>query len=171
MSSPTVLVVDIGGTRVKLGIGGGRERADFKSARDMRPDWAVEKIRSMTNGWEYDRIAIGFPGRVDRDGPVDEPGNLGNGWIAFDFKKALGKPVRIINDAVMQALGAYHGGRMLFIGLGTGVGSALITERTAVPLELGDLPYKGKRLFDAIGRSAIEARGEKECPFQAGRPF
>jgi polyphosphate glucokinase len=126
----------------------------------MTPAEMFGRITDETRAWQYDVVSIGYPGRVGPDGPTDEPGNLGSGWVGFDFAQALGKPIRIVNDAVLQALGAYDGGRMLFLGLGTGVGSALISEHVAVPLELGDLPYgHNGTLMDTLGRDALERIG------------
>ena len=116
----------------------------------LTPTGLVRKIAGELEEWRYDVVSIGYPGRVAGGGPTHEPGNLGDGWVSFDFKNAFGKPVRIVNDAVMQALGAFDDGRMLFLGLGTGVGSALVTEQVVVPLELGELPYP--RGWQAVGQ-------------------
>jgi polyphosphate glucokinase len=156
----TVLVIDIGGSHIKMALGGTDQRARFDSHGDLTPKQAMSRIRQETEGWSYDVVAIGYPGRVGADGPVEEPGNLGSGWIEFDYEAALGKPVRIVNDAVLQALGAYREGRMLFLGLGTGLGSALVTERVVVPLELGELPYEdGGTLWQRLGRDGLERLG------------
>ena len=115
----------------------------------------------MVSGWSYDVIAIGFPGAVENNAPAAEPGNLGEGWVGFDFQEALGKPVRVVNDAVMQALGGYQSGRMLFLGLGTGVGSALVTEHVVVPLELGSLPHVGGgTIAERLGRAGLARDGK-----------
>lgn len=122
----------------------------------------MSQVRVLTNGWHYDAVSIGYPGRMAGEEAVAEPGNLGTGWVGFDFAEAFGRPVRMVNDAVLQAIGAYHGERMLFVGLGTGVGSALVTEHVAVPLELGDLPDgPGRTLFDSLGREGLERLGEE----------
>ena len=161
MQSVQVLVIDIGGSHLKLALAGRQERALFDSSPDLTPVELIRRIRGEPEEWSYDVVSIGYPGRVDAGGPTHEPGNLGNGWVAFDFEGAFGKPVRIVNDAVMQALGAFDGGRMLFLGLGTGVGSALVTEHVIVPLELGELPYgPGETLMQSLGRQAFEERGE-----------
>ena len=158
-----VLVVDIGGSHVKLLASDQPEPRRFDSGEDFTPQMLVERVQAHTRGWEYDVIALGYPGAVGADGPVAEPGNLGRGWVGFDFAAAFERPVRIANDAVMQALGSYDGGRMLFLGLGTGLGSALVVERVVIPLELGDLPIApdevladrlGKRGFDRLGEAA-----------------
>jgi polyphosphate glucokinase len=155
-----VLVLDIGGTRVKLGASGSNETRRFKSGREMTPDSFMEKVRWKTAGWRYDVVAIGYPGTVHEHGPAAEPGNLAPGWVGFDFEAAFARPVRVVNDAVMQALGAYQSGRMLFLGLGTGVGSALITEHVLIPLELGCLPHVGGgTLVDRLGRAARKRDG------------
>jgi hypothetical protein len=148
-----ILVVDVGGSNVKLMISRGRRRK-FKSGPKMTPREMVAGIKSTADGWRYDVIAIGFPAPI-RDGRIaDDPKNLGKGWIGFNFEKALRKPVRLINDAAMQALGSYHGGRMLFLGLGTGLGSALIWRKNVLQLELGDLPYrKGEIIEHYLGKS------------------
>jgi polyphosphate glucokinase len=157
-----VMVIDIGGTHVKLMISRAKKRK-FKSGPKMTPREMVKQIKAEVEGWKYDAIAIGFPAPV-RDGRIlDEPKHLGKGWVRFNFEKALGKPVRVVNDAAMQALGSYHGGRMLFLGLGTGLGSTLVLRDMVFPLELGDLPYCDDRIIeDFLGKSGIAELGEKE---------
>ena len=118
-----VLVVDIGGSHVKMLVSGADDRRRFDSSKELTPHVFVEQVREATADWHYDVVSIGYPGTVDANGPSAEPGNLGNGWVGFDFEAAFGRPVRVINDAAMQALGGYDGGRMLFLGLGTGVGA------------------------------------------------
>ena len=158
-----VLVVDIGGSHVKMLASGTHEPRRFESPENLTPDRLVSLVREQTTDWTYDVLSIGFPGAVDARGPRAEPGNLGEGWVRFDFSKAFGKPVRVLNDAAMQALGGYDGGRMLFIGLGTGVGSALVTEHVVVPLELGCMPYcPDETLFDRLGASGLEKYGEQQ---------
>jgi polyphosphate glucokinase len=153
-----VLVVDIGGTRVKTLLSGVDEPRRFKSGPDFTPERLVDQVMDLTRDWTFDVVSIGYPGKVTARGPIAEPGNLGGGWVGFDFARAFGRPVRIANDAVMQALGAYAGGRMLFLGLGTGLGSALVVEHVVVPLELGNLPWcNGRTLGDTVGR-----KGRKE---------
>jgi polyphosphate glucokinase len=152
-----VLVADIGGSHVKLAAPEEGRTARFDSGPDLRPHIFVQRALEQTRGWLFDAVSIGYPGRIGRNGPIAEPGNLGRGWVGFDFERAFGKPVRVVNDAVMQALGAYGGGRMLFLGLGTGVGTALVSERVIIPLELGDLPGRhGGTLADQLGRRAFE---------------
>ncbi len=156
-----VLVIDVGGSHVKLSIRKEDSRR-FASSEGLTPTALVEQVRDQTHDWSYDVISLGFPGVVGPDGPEGEPGNLGDGWIGFDFEQAFGKPVRLVNDAVLQALGAYDGGRMLFLGLGTGLGSALIAESVIVPLELGQVPYKDGRLSDVLGREGLKRVGKKK---------
>jgi hypothetical protein len=123
----------------------------------------VKTVQELAEGWNYEAISIGYPGLVGTLGPSSEPGNLGDGWVGFDFSSAFGLPVRIMNDAAMQALGSYEGGRMLFLGLGTGLGSAMITEEFILTLELGQLPYKrGETLGDALGRQGLKRLGKAE---------
>jgi ROK family len=157
-----ILAIDIGGTHVKLMISGGEKRK-FKSGPKMTPRELVAQAKEKLNDWKYDAIAIGFPAPV-RDGRIlGEPKHLGKGWVGFNFEKAFGKPVRILNDAALQALGSYRGGRMLFLGLGTGLGSTLILPNMLMPLELGDLPYRDHRIIeDFLGRSGIDELGTKE---------
>jgi len=157
-----VLVVDIGGSRVKLKVSNGNEVRRFESGPDLTPQTTVARVQELTADWRFDAISIGYPGTVNANGPSAEPGNLGCGWVEFDFEAALGKPVRVVNDAVLQALGGYEGGRMLFLGLGTGVGSALVTEHVVVPLELGCLTWKDATVWDWLGRDALKAHGVDE---------
>src|SRR4051812_47156061 len=132
----------------------------FRSGSDLTPEHLVARASEMIGDWQYDVVALGYPGAVVGNAPSAEPGNLGGGWVAFDYARAFGKPVRVINDAVMQALGGYDGGRMLFIGLGTGLGSALVTEHVVVPLELGCLRYADNQtMFEWLGREGLEQRG------------
>jgi polyphosphate glucokinase len=155
-----VLVVDVGGTHVKLAVAEGGETAQFDSDHYLTPEGLVARIAELAAGWQYDTVSLGYPGSVGPEGPTAEPGHLGTGWVQFDFAAALKKRVRVVNDAVLQALGAYHDGRMLFLGLGTGLGSALVTERVIVPLELGELPsLSGGTLADRLGRKGLERDG------------
>jgi predicted NBD/HSP70 family sugar kinase len=157
-----VLVVDIGGTHVKL-YRSPNERREFDSGPGMRPRDFVSSLRTTTEGWPFDAISIGFPSPV-RNGCIRrDPKHLGRGWIDFDFGKALKKPVSVINDAAMQALGSYHGKRMLFLGLGTGLGSALVWENNLLPLELSDLPYDNGRVIEKhLGLPALERLGRRK---------
>jgi hypothetical protein len=156
-----ILVIDIGGSNVKLMISRS-ERRKFKSGGKLTPRAMINQIKPLVTDWKFDAVSIGFPSPV-RDGKiVSEPKHLAKGWVGFDFKKALQKPIRIINDAAMQALGSYHGGRMLFLGLGTGLGSALIWDDHVLSLELGDLPYRnGSIIEDYLGDSGQVRLGEK----------
>jgi hypothetical protein len=157
-----ILVIDIGGTNVKMMISRGNRRK-FKSGPKMTPRDLMTQIKTELEGWKFDAVAIGFPAPV-RDGRIlSEPKHLGKGWVRFNFEKALGKPVRIINDAALQALGSYRGGRMLFLGLGTGLGSTLVLRDMVLPLELGDLPYRDRRIIeDFLGKPGICELGHKE---------
>lgn len=158
-----VLSVDVGGSHVKCltSAGGTPQRVD--SGPDMTAEAMCAAVRRMMDGQPYDCVSIGYPGPVVHNRPVAEPHNLGSGWVGFDFAAALGKPVRIVNDALMQALGSYEGGRMLFLGLGTGLGAAMIVDGVAEPMELAHLPYKkGKTFEDYVGEASREARGNKE---------
>jgi hypothetical protein len=156
-----VLVVDIGGTHVKL-LMSLRDKREFDSGAAMTPRDFVAKMKESTAGWTFHAISIGFPSVV-RDGRiVKDPKHLGPGWAGFNFK-ALGKPVRVINDAAMQALGSYRGGRMLFLGLGTGLGSALAWKKNLLALELGDLPYRDRQIIEEwLGIPGLKRLGEKE---------
>jgi polyphosphate glucokinase len=156
-----ILVIDIGGSNVKLMIPRAGKRK-FKSGPHLTPRQMVAQIEPLVSDWTFDAISMGFPSPV-RDGRiVSEPKHLGKGWVRFDFEKAFRKPVRIINDASMQALGSYRGGRMLFLGLGTGLGSALVWSNYVLPLELGDLPYRnGAIIEDYLGKPGLARLGEK----------
>jgi hypothetical protein len=158
-----VLVIDIGGSRVKLLATGRRKPVKLESGEDLTPQEMVDRVLELTADWKYDVVSLGYPGAVGPEGPTAEPGNLGNGWLKFDYEAALKCPVRMVNDAAMQALGAYSGeGRMLFLGLGTGLGSALVADRVLVPLELGSLRYNRKEtLFDRLGKAGLKRRGKR----------
>jgi polyphosphate glucokinase len=157
------LVLDVGGTHVKMLATGQRVPRKFESGPRMRPDSMVRQVKKLTADWKYDHVSIGYSGPVLHGRPVAEPHNLGEGWVGFDFQGAFGCAVRIINDAAMQALGSYHSGRMLFLGLGTGLGSAMIVDGKIEPLELGHLPYKKGRTYeDYVGVRALEHNGVKK---------
>lgn len=156
-----VLVIDVGGTNVKVKVSGGKEERKFPSSATLTPRKMVAGVKAITSDWTYDAVSIGYPGIVRNGRITAEPVNLGRGWIGFSFRRAFRRPVKIINDAVMQALGSYRGGTMLFLGLGTGLGTALVVNGHFVPMELGHFPYRketiedflGTRGFDALGRS------------------
>jgi ROK family len=156
-----ILVIDVGGSNVKLLISR-TERRKFKSGPKLTPRAMVAQVKPLITDWKFDAISMGFPAPV-RDGQIQsEPKHLGKGWVGFDFEKAFGRPVRILNDAAMQALGSYHGRRMLFLGLGTGLGSALVLDNCVLQLELGDLPYPdGSVIEDYLGTPGLARLGEK----------
>jgi hypothetical protein len=164
MATPQkILAVDIGGSKVKFLVSGETEPRKVPSGRELSPAEMVQAVRREARGWKYSAVSIGYPGPVGASGPLSEPGNLGSGWVGFDYAAAFECPVRITNDAAMQALGSYEGGRMLFIGLGTGVGSVLIVDHTIIPLELGELAYKpGHTLSTRLGRAALDEKGKKK---------
>jgi polyphosphate glucokinase len=137
-----VLVIDIGGSHVKTRVSGRREIRQFVSGPTLKPRQAVARVLEMVGDWKYDVVSIGYPGVVVDGKIVSEPVNLGRGWVGFDFRKAFGRPTQVLNDAAMQAIGSYEGGRMLFLGLGTGLGSTLIVDGIVAPMELAHLPYK-----------------------------
>ena len=157
-----ILVVDVGGTNVKFLVTGQTEQRKFASGPKMTAEEMVAGVRKAANGWTYEAVAIGYPGPVLRGKPVSEPHNLGPGWVGFDFAAAFGCPVRVINDAAMQALGSYQGGRMLFLGLGTGLGSAMIVDGHVEPMELGHLPYKKGTYEDYVGARGLADAGKKK---------
>jgi len=156
-----VLVIDVGGTSIKLLATGQPQRRMFPSGSSMTPGPMVKRVKTMVADWPYDAISIGYPGPVLRGRPIAEPYNLGKGWMGFDFAKAFKHPVKVVNDAAMQALGSYRGGKMLFLGLGTGLGSAMVVDGIVEPMELGHLPYKKGTYEDYVGRAGLERDGKK----------
>jgi polyphosphate glucokinase len=163
MRNKTVLVIDIGGTHVKVYSTRRREPLKIDSGPTLTPNELVAAVKANTSRWKYDVISIGYPGPVVHGKPLADPSNLGKGWLGFDFEKPFGRPVKLINDAAMQAVGSYRGGRMLFLGLGTGLGSALIVDGALVPMELWHLPYKhGKTLEEFVGEAALKRVGERK---------
>jgi polyphosphate glucokinase len=161
MKPSRILAVDVGGTKVKILASGETEPRKTKSGEKLTPEKMVDDVQKLAKGWRYDAVSIGLPAQVGPNGPLHEPGNLGSGWVGFDFAAAFDCPVRIVNDAAMQALGSYEGGRMLFLGLGTGVGSALIVDHVLVTLELGDLQFEEGSASETLGREALEKDGKK----------
>src|SRR5215470_9784554 len=157
-----VLVVDIGGTSVKMLTSGQDERRTFPSGRTLTPQRMVAEAKRLPQDWKYDVVSIGYPGLVAGNRPLAEPRNLGRGWVAFNFESAFQCPVKVVNDAVMQALGSYKGGKMLFLGLGTGLGSAMIVDGIVEPMELGHLPYKKGTFEDYVGVRGYERLGKKK---------
>jgi len=158
-----VLVIDVGGTHVKVMHSGSDEERKVASGPSMTAAEMVAAVQEMTREWSFDVITMGYPGPVLHGRIVDDPHNLGPGWRNFDFAGAFGKPIKILNDAAMQALGSYEGGVMLFLGLGTGLGTALVIEGRVQPLEMGHLPYKkGKTYEDYVGEAALKRRGKRK---------
>jgi polyphosphate glucokinase len=162
-SSPNrVLVIDVGGTSVKVLASGQKESRSFRSGPTLTPQRMVSRVKKLVADWEYDVASIGYPGPVLHGRPIAEPHNLGHGWVGFDFGQAFGCPVKVVNDAALQALGCYQGGKMLFLGLGTGLGSAMIVEGIVEPMELAHLPYKKGTYEDYVGRLGLERDGKKK---------
>jgi len=157
-----VLVVDVGGTHVKVRATGQRKSQKLRSGRAMTPDQMVSDVRQVTRRWKYDVVSIGYPGPVRHGMPTAEPYNLAPGWMGYDFEAAFGRPVKIINDAAMQAMGSYKGGKMLFLGFGTGLGSAFIVDGILAATELAHLPYKKGTFEDYVGRQALKKSGLKK---------
>ena len=158
-----ILVIDIGGTNVKVRRSGVEEVRKHPSGPQLTPALMVEAVKHLTNDLDFEVVSIGYPGPVVNNKILKEPHNLAPGWMNFDFEAAFGKPVKVINDAAMQALGSYEGGRMLFLGLGTGLGNTLILDGTVAPLELGHLPYKKKKSFeDYVGVGGLNRLGKKK---------
>jgi polyphosphate glucokinase len=158
-----ILVIDVGGTHVKCQMSGRKKSVRFKSGPRLTPNQMVKKVLKITRDWHYDVVSIGYPGVVNRGVITVEPHNLASGWVGFDFRAAIGRPVKLINDAAMQALGAYGGGSMLFLGLGTGLGAALMVDGVIAPLELSHLPYRHGRSFEnQVGDRARRRRGNKQ---------
>lgn len=159
----TVLAIDVGGTHIKALATGQKVPVKLSSGPHMTPKKMVAAVKRATAKWKYSAVSIGYPGPVMRGRPVADPHNLGPGWVGFDFRKAFGRPVKLMNDAAMQAIGSYQGGRMLFLGLGTGLGSALITDGVTEPMELAHLPYKkGQTYEDYIGLRGLKRLGKKK---------
>lgn len=145
---------------MKLFSSAAREEASFRSGPQLDPEGLMRQVRQFASAWEYDVVSVGYPGSTGPSGATDEPGNLAPGWTGFDFSAAFGRPVRVVNDAAMQALGAYDGGRMLFLGLGTGLGSTLIAERVIIPLELGCLLHRsGETFAERLGKAGLARIG------------
>jgi polyphosphate glucokinase len=157
-----VLVLDVGGTHVKILATGQTTAREFPSGPKMTPQQMVFGVKRIIGTWEYDAVSIGYPGAVLHNRPIAEPNNLGRGWVGFDFRGAFRRPVKIINDAAMQALGSYQRGKMLFLGLGTGLGSAMIVDGAVEPMELGHLPYRKATFEDYIGIRGLKKLGKKK---------
>ncbi len=156
-----ILVIDVGGTHVKVRATGRKGRVEIDSGKKMTPRKMVVAVRKAVTGWDYDAVTIGYPGPVTHGKILAEPHNLGPGWVSFNFKKAFKKPLKIINDAAMQALGSYQRKRMLFLGLGTGLGSAMIVDGILEPMELAHLPYrKGRTYEDYVGLAGLKRMGK-----------
>ncbi len=157
-----VLVIDIGGTSVKLWHTGHEESRKFASGKQLTPEKMVAEARDLVHDWQWEAIALGLPCRVSAGRPVEDPQNLGPGWVGFNFASAFDTQVRILNDAALQALGSYDGGRMLFLGLGTAVGSAYIADHLILTLDVGRLPYGDVRVFEILGDKGYEKLGNKK---------
>jgi polyphosphate glucokinase len=157
-----VLVVDVGGTHVKILATGQKQSREFPSGPNLTAKQMVAGVKKLARDWKYDAVSIGYPGPVIRNRPLAEPHNLGRGWMGCDFKAAFKRPVKVVNDAAMQALGSYKGGKMLFLGLGTGLGSAMIVDGIVEPMELGHLPFKKRTFEDYVGVRGYERLGKKK---------
>ncbi|MBL8798301.1 MAG: ROK family protein [Planctomycetia bacterium] len=157
-----VLVIDVGGTHVKILATGQTEPRKFPSGATLTPDQMVNGVKELAKDWQYDGVSIGYPGPVQHGQPLADPPNLAPGWIGFDFQAAFGKPVKLVNDAAMQALGSYQHGKMLFLGLGTGLGNTLVVDGVVVPMELGHLPYKKGTFEDYVGRRGLQRFGKRK---------
>ena len=157
-----VLAIDIGGTNVKILASGQKAPRKFPSGPDLTPRQMVAGVKRLARGWKFEAVSIGYPGMVIHNRPVAEPRNLGRGWIGFDYRAAFGKPAKIVNDAAMQALGSYKGGKMLFLGLGTGLGSTVIADGIVEPMELAHLPYRKGTYEDYVGLRGLKKRGKKK---------
>src|SRR5215471_13231274 len=161
-SEKRVLVIDVGGNSVKCLATGEKVARSFKSGPRLSPQVMVSRVRKLARDWTYEVVSIGYPGPVLAGRIVAEPPNLGRGWIGFDFARSFGCPVKVVNDAAMQALGSYKGGKMLFLGLGTGLGTAMIVEGIVAPMELSHLPYKKKTYEYYVGRAGLDRDGKKK---------
>ncbi len=153
------LVIDIGGNSVKVLVTGAAEPRKFPSGPALTPRQMVSRVLKLTEDWNYDAVSLGFPGRVRGNRPYQEPVNLGHGWVKFDYEKAFGVPVKVMNDAAMQALGSYQGGKMLFLGLGTGLGTALIMDGSVMPMEIQHLPFMKGTYEDYLGLKGLKRLG------------
>jgi polyphosphate glucokinase len=162
MAEQVVLAVDVGGSHVKVLLSSGGERRRFDSGPALTAQQMVDGVQGVTGDWAFDVVSVGVPAPVRDDRVVTEPANLGGGWLDFDFTEAFGKPTKVLNDAAMQALGSYDGGKMLFLGLGTGLGSALVVDGKAEPLELAHLPFRKATFEDYVGERARERLGKKK---------
>jgi polyphosphate glucokinase len=156
-----ILVIDVGGTHVKILASGKTEKREIDSGPTLTAQRMVSSVKKLADGWEYDAVSIGYPGPVVHDRPITEPYNLGKGWMGFDFAAAFKLPTKVVNDAAMQALGSYRGGKMLFLGLGTGLGSTMIVDGIVQPMELGHLPYKKRTYEDYVGARGLDEFGKK----------
>jgi polyphosphate glucokinase len=156
-----ILVIDVGGTHVKILASGEKDKRALDSGPTLTARQLVSSVKKLADGWEYDVVSIGYPGRVAHDRPMAEPHNLGKGWMGFDFAAAFKLPTKVINDAAMQALGSYRGGKLLFLGLGTGLGSTMIVDGIVQPMELAHLPYKKRTYEGYVGARALEEFGKK----------
>ena len=157
-----ILVIDVGGTHVKILASGEKEKREIDSGPEMTARQMVSSVKNLAGDWKYYRVSIGYPGPVAHDRPTAEPHNLGKEWMGFDFAAAFKLPVKVINDAAMQALGSYEGGKMLFLGLGTGLGTTMIVDNVVVPMELAHLPYRKRTFEDYVGRAALDRNGKKQ---------
>ena len=155
-------MIDVGGTHVKVLASGKRTPRKFPSGPNLSARKMTQKVKELTKDWTYQAVSIGYPGPVVHGRPLREPYNLGSGWVGVNFQKAFGRPVKVVNDAAMQALGSYEGGRMLFLGLGTGLGSAMIVDGVVEPMELAHLPYKKRTYEDYLGLRGLERLGKKK---------
>ena len=165
-----ILVIDVGGTHVKVLVTGMKQPIIIPSGPTLTPAVMIRQVKHAVKNFPYDLVSIGYPGPVVHGSPLREPYNLGRGWVGFDFRKALGRPVKVINDAAMQALGSYKGGRLLFLGLGTGLGSAMIADGVVEPLEIAHLPYKRGKTYEAyLGVRGLKRLGRKKWERQVAR--
>jgi polyphosphate glucokinase len=161
-SAKSILVVDVGGSSVKILVTGQTEVRSFQSGPALTPSQMVSGVKKLAADWTYDAVSIGYPGPVLAGRPIAEPRNLGRGWVGFNFARSFGRPVKLVNDAAMQALGSYEGGKMLFLGLGTGLGTALIVEGVVAPMEVSHLPYKKGTYETYVGRARLERDGKRK---------